>query len=195
MANEEKDLKKDMPKLPPLDQVPDEKPLPQLKRKPTRVDQAATEAPALSPWLLMEGGDDEICAMPPGEVFDNLELCNRGVEEFGRQAAILHSRLEDIKKALLRISNISQLLSRHQARLQALNPQDPSAAVKAFQRRSMEKKLKVMEKVKNLTEGGANIKELQKALTMGSPLDNAMRRPGGFGNKRPAPMPLKRASV
>ncbi len=122
-------------KLPPFDQIPDPQPMPTLKRKAVRLDTdkpTDPTAPPIQPHLDIGEGDTEICAMPPGQVFTDLDLCNRGCAEFERQSKILNKRQEDIRVALKRNSQISFLLNKHQQRLSSLNPTNPRDSIKAF---------------------------------------------------------------
>ena len=189
----------DKKKEPPFDQVPDEKPMPTLKRKEARLDEKKESyqvepgdsvQPSIAPWLDCGNGDAEICGLPPGEVFNNLELCNRGVAEFNRQASMLNSRVEDIKTKLKRVNQISFILNKHQQRLGSMNPRNPHDAIKAFQQRTQEKRMAAVEKTQEFIKGGGNLKELSKALDPRSPLDKSYSRPGGFGTKRPLAGPL-----
>lgn len=176
-------------KLPPFDQVPDEKPMPTLKRKVVRLDEEKPEK-VVRPWLDLGEGDEEICAWPPGEVFSNLELCNRGAKEFDRQAKMLNARMEDIRIALKRINQISFLLNKHQQRLGAMNPKNPNDNVKAFQQRTQERKMQAVKNASEFLKGGTNLVQMAKQLSPDSQLDQAHKRTGGFGQKRPTAVPL-----
>lgn len=183
--NKEKKVDTKMTPLPPLDQIPpkpDEMPV--LKRKET---QLATELPKGEKpiWLDVAGGDAEICGMPPGQVFNNLELCERGCKEFARQSAELNKRMEQIRLALKHIDKTSQLLNHHQCRLLSMNPSNPNDAVKRFQQRSLEQRTKRRENALAFMKQGTTPGDVKKALTVQSPLDAAHGRRGGFGQKRP----------
>lgn len=191
---DEKNTSVETKKLPPLDQVPEATPMPTLKRKTVRLDEdkAVTmiEKPALAAHLDVGEGDAEICAWNPVEVFNNLELCSRGVKEFDRQAKLLNKRSEEIRQSLKRINQISFLLNKHQMRLTSMNPTNPNDAVKQFQQRTQERKLKAVGNAQEFLKGGTNLAQMAKALSPDSPLDNAHKRQGGFGTKRPQTLPL-----
>lgn len=169
----------------PLDQVPPppEVSMPVLKRKPTQLEpKVEKENPV---WLQMPGGDVEICGMPPGQVFNNLELCERGCKEFARQSTELNRRMEQLRMALKHIDKTSQLLNHHQCRLRAMNPSNPNDAVKQFQARSLEQRTKRRENALAFMNKGTTVGDVKKAMQIASPLDQAHGRRGGFGQKRP----------
>jgi len=186
----EKSISEITTKLPPFDQVPDAQSIPTLKRKTQRLDVDEPQNLPVQPHLDLGQGDNDICAMPPGEVFTNLDLVNRGCKEFDRQANILNIRLEDIRADLKRISQISFLLNKHQQRLMSMNPKNPRDEIKAFQDRTQERKMAAVEKANQFLKGGTTLKDMQKQLTPQSQLDQSYKRPGGFGQKRPIAGPL-----
>jgi hypothetical protein len=139
-------------------------------------------------------GDEEICSTDPRLVFNDVNLCNRGVKEFDRQAKLLNIRLEDIKVALKRINQISFILNKHQMRLGAMNPINPNDSVKAFQQRTTERKLQAVTNASEFLKGGTNLAQMAKQLSPDSQLDSAHKRQGGFGQKRPTVLPLHKPS-
>jgi hypothetical protein len=170
--------------LPPLDQVPPAPEMPVLKRKAHRLD-TKTETVEKPAWLEMPGGDEEICGMPPNQVFTDLEMCERGCKEFARQSATLNKRMEEIRQALKHIDKTSTLLNHHQLRLRAKNPTNPNDAVRQFQRRSQEMRLLRRDNALAFIGKGTNITDVRKAMNVQSPLDLAHGRKSGFGQKRP----------
>jgi len=131
---------------------------------------------------------DPVVAMAPGEVFKDVALVDRAIDEFGRQATILTARREAVVEQLKDIGRRSALLTTARNRLTRGGAQSRQAStiqdyLKAQQRARMVR----AERAKRFIEAGTTAEDVKEQLVGPSKIDAAMRqRKPGRDTARPA---------
>lgn len=127
---------------------------------------------------------DEVVGMIPQEVFADIDLLDRAIAEFSRQATVLGRRRDAILAKLKEVGKRSAQLSAIANRIRPRDHQrDVSKRYLEAQNRSRQERAKRAQK---FAESGTSIDDVRSALDVRAPVDNAMRVNRKRGMQRPA---------
>lgn len=121
--------------------------------------------------------EDDVVGMTVPEVYESLELIDRAIDEFSRQATILGARREAIAERIKEIGRRSALLSRARNKHLRGGLRDENAqALHNYLAKQNEIREEKAEKTRRFIEAGTTIENVREALTTSSKLDSSMRQ-------------------
>ena len=121
--------------------------------------------------------EDDVVGMTVPEVYESLELIDRAIDEFSRQATILGARREAIAEKIKEIGRRSALLSRARNKHLRGGLRDENAqALHSYLAKQNEIREGKAEKTRRFIEAGTTIENVREALTTSSKLDSSMRQ-------------------
>jgi hypothetical protein len=129
---------------------------------------------------------DEVVGLHPTQVYSSVDLVDRAVEEFGRQAEVLSARREAIDKQIKDVGRRGALLSKRRNRMPRGSEKSKQAeTIKRYLKVQHESRAKRAETAQKYIEAGTTPEDVRKQLEIRSPLDAAMkhRKPSRSGTR------------
>jgi hypothetical protein len=129
---------------------------------------------------------DDVVGMSPSQVYNDIDLVDRAIEEFARQAVVLGARKEAIVKALAELSQRSVMLSRARNILLRRGAKPKQATpIQDYLRRSQEARAKRAKQAQAFIAAGTNADDVIEQLEGPSKVDAAMKARRQRGAQRP----------
>lgn len=130
--------------------------------------------------------EDDVVGMKPTDVLASIELIDRSIAEFGRQAGILCHRRESIATRLKDIGRRSAMLSAHRNRLSVKTGHDERDRIKRYQKSAQKAREEKAARARKFLESGTTAEDVRAQLQVASPIDAAMKqRKPSRGGVRP----------
>ena len=116
-------------------------------------------------------------AMDPNDVIKDVDLLDRAIDEFGRQATILADRRQAIVTKLKQVGDLSAHYSMHRDRMTKKNPEGlRRARIKALQENSQRVREAKTKRAKKFAEAGTTAEDVLGQLQGASKLDAALKQ-------------------
>lgn len=131
---------------------------------------------------------DDVVGMSPNEVFRDLDLVDRAIDEFGRQSEILTARREAIMVQLKDIGRRSALLSGARNKLTRMGAKtNKPTTIQNYLRAQQEARAQRALRAQRFIEAGTTAEDVKEQLGGASKIDAAMKqRKVARGAARPA---------
>lgn len=119
---------------------------------------------------------DQVVALHQSQVYRDVDLVDRGIAEFGRQADILVVRREEILRKIVEVGRRGALLSKRRNRMPRGSEQSKHAeTIKRYLRVQNESRAKRADAARKFIEAGTTAQDVKAQLEGPSKLDAAMK--------------------
>lgn len=131
---------------------------------------------------------DDVVGMSPQEVFRDMDLVDRAIDEFGRQAAVLTARREAIITQLKDVGRRSAMLTNARNKLERLGKRTKKpSSIQNYLKAQQKARAERAERARMFIRAGTTAEDVKEQLGGPSKMDAAMKqRKVARGARRPA---------